>query len=666
MNFRIFLIFLVLLILLPQTAQAAEVYPRLANYFLKWEMTATEAEELSHWDLLILDMENQENNPELILKIRELNPNIKILAYITSQEIIDSPEDYRNAWLRQELSAKIDQAWYLQDEKGSPVVNWPFTSMLNITERATKNNAGLRFNQVLPNFIHDRVQSSGLWDGVFYDNIWGDVAWINGGNLDFDNDGGRESSLVANSLWVEGVTKILSLTRELCGDQFIIIGNGRIHWPYQNMLNGMMLEGFPSSWENGGTWAGSMESYGKLGTLNPEPQTAVINIYNKNQEDYRSLRFGLASALLGNAYYSFDYDVTNHGQTWWYDEYSVDLGEAQSEAFNLLSDKIDWQAGLWRRNFKNGVAIVNSTDKVQSFSFAKEEFEKIKGIQAPAINNGLKINYLRIDPQDGVILLKKLSAWQGSGFTNGGFLRVFKIDGTQARNGFFSYLSSLPSGSEVLVNDFLNTGEISYIFTQKGLLSFRKNGKIIWSLSPFAAGFKGSVSVAAGDINGDGEPEIVVGAGNGGGPQVRVFSFSGESLLNFFAYDKNFRGGVNVAVGDINGDGKAEIITGAGNGGGPHVRFFNQRGEVLGQFFAYDQNFRGGVSVAAGDVNSNGRAEIIAGAGPGGGPQVRIFNNNGQVISSFFAYNEDFHDGISVGFSKQSGQAEIAVGIKGF
>jgi hypothetical protein len=239
MYLRISLIVLALLFCWPRLAAASESYPRLANYFLKWSMTETEARELSKWDLVILDMENQENNPELVRLIRTLNPDVKILAYITSQEIIDNPGDYNNAWLRQELSAKIPSYWYLKDEQGRAVVNWPFTSMLNLSERAAKNGDGFKFNELLPRFIHERLQSSGLWDGVFYDNLWGDIAWVNGGNLDFDNDGRRETSLVSDSLWAEGVAKMLRLTRELCGNQFIIMGNGRIYWPYQNTINGV-------------------------------------------------------------------------------------------------------------------------------------------------------------------------------------------------------------------------------------------------------------------------------------------------------------------------------------------------------------------------------------------------------------------------------------------
>jgi hypothetical protein len=522
-------------------------------------------------------------------------------------------------------------------------------------------------NELLPHFVHDKLQSSGLWDGVFYDNIWGDVAWVGGGNLDFDNDGQRESALVANSLWVAGTTKMLNLTRTLCGSNFIILGNGRIYWPYQSILNGGMLEAFPSFWENGGTWSGSMESYKKLPVFNFKPSVPVVNIYDKDKTNYRLMRYGLTSALLGDGYFSFDYDVTNHGQTWWYDEYAVKLGTSQSEPYNLLeSENKTWQPGLWRRDFKNGVAIVNSTGKTQTFLFSKEEFEKIKGTQDKVMNNGLKINYLKIVPNDGIVLLKKITAWQGSGFTNGGFLRIFNVNGEQARNGFFSYVTSLPSGSSVLVGDFLESGENNYIFSKKGELSLQRASKILWTVQPFAAGYKGTVSLAVGDINGDGKPEIVIGAGPDGGPQVRAFTFEGKAILNFFAYDKNFRGGVNVSVGDVNGDGCDEIITGAGPGGGPHVRFFNDKGCALGGFFAYAKDFRGGVNVTTGDINNDDQDEIITGSGPGGDSQVKYFNDKGCALGGFFAYKKDFHDGINVGFSKINGSPEISVGIKGF
>jgi len=159
----------------------------------------------------------------------------------------------------------------------------------------------------------------------------------------------------------------------------------------------------------------------------------------------------------------------------------------------------------------------------------------------------------------------------------------------------------------------------------------------------------GGASVAVGDVEGNGTPDIVVGSGPGHSPMVWVFKQNGMPVTSFVPYDPNFKGGINVAVGDVAGDSKAEIITGAGSGGGPHVRIFNGTGQAVGGFFAYDPAFHGGVNVAAGDVTGGGKAEIVTGAGPGGGPHVRVFDGSGTPVGGgFFAYDPHFVGGVSV------------------
>ena len=161
--------------------------------------------------------------------------------------------------------------------------------------------------------------------------------------------------------------------------------------------------------------------------------------------------------------------------------------------------------------------------------------------------------------------------------------------------------------------------------------------------------FRGGASIAVGEIV-PSRPglEIVTGAGPGGGPHMKVFDTEGKLLNQFFPYPLGFRGGVDVATGDTNGDGIDEIITGAGPGGGPHVRIFDRLGNRTGQFFAYAETFRGGIDVAAVESTPVTPAAIITSAGPGGGPHVRVFNRQGKVISQFFPYPVEFRGGVRV------------------
>lgn len=183
--------------------------------------------------------------------------------------------------------------------------------------------------------------------------------------------------------------------------------------------------------------------------------------------------------------------------------------------------------------------------------------------------------------------------------------------------------------------------------------------------SPYQSTFTGGVRVAVGDVNGDGTDDLVTGAGAGGGPQVKVFDGStGVEIRSFVAFDTAFTGGVYVAAGDLNGDGKAEIIAGAGAGAGPQVKVFNgATGALMYSFFAFDVGFLGGVTVGAGDVDGDGQADIITGTASGGS-HVTVFSGVTLAeIRSFLAF-AGFTGGVFVaaGDLGTDGKAEIVVG----
>jgi murein DD-endopeptidase MepM/ murein hydrolase activator NlpD len=164
--------------------------------------------------------------------------------------------------------------------------------------------------------------------------------------------------------------------------------------------------------------------------------------------------------------------------------------------------------------------------------------------------------------------------------------------------------------------------------------------------------FPGGGTVALGNVDGDKDLEMVTGAGSSGGPLVKIFDPNKIAKASFYAYDSGFTGGVDVASGDIDKDGKAEIITAPASMGGPHVKIFKGDGTLLSEFLAYDSRWRGGVSVAAADLDNDGKAEIITGTGPGGGPHVKIFKANGTLMKEFFAYDSAFRGGIDVAAAK--------------
>ena len=157
--------------------------------------------------------------------------------------------------------------------------------------------------------------------------------------------------------------------------------------------------------------------------------------------------------------------------------------------------------------------------------------------------------------------------------------------------------------------------------------------------------------MATGDINGNGKTDIITGAGAGGGPHVQAFDAAGKATgTSFFAYNPAFSGGVTVATGDLDGDGTAEIITGAASNGGSHVQSFRANGTNAGlSFFAYASSFLGGVNVAAGDLDGDGNAEIITGPGFTGAPNLKVFSNQGTTLSSIYTTLPSFTGGLTVG-----------------
>ncbi len=195
------------------------------------------------------------------------------------------------------------------------------------------------------------------------------------------------------------------------------------------------------------------------------------------------------------------------------------------------------------------------------------------------------------------------------------------------------------------------------------------DGSILKDFYAYDLNVSGGVRIAAADVTGDGAADIITVPGPGFPARVRVFDgglpqtgvgvdlaqSSGLRIGSFYAFD-GFTGGAYVAAGDVNDDGLPDVIVGAGAGGGPRVQVFNASNNgpsVLADFYAYDPGFHGGVRVGATEFSLDDHADIVTAAGPGGGPHVRVFDtqNPNFNVENNFVYG-GFTGGVFVSGSK--------------
>lgn len=246
---------------------------------------------------------------------------------------------------------------------------------------------------------------------------------------------------------------------------------------------------------------------------------------------------------------------------------------------------------------------------------------------------------------------------QGAG---GGFVRIFNGSGVEIASGY-------PFGPAFTGGIYVATGDVNGDGLQDVVVATGLGGLVrVYSLAggltllhsgfPYGPTFTGGVRVAAGDVNGDGHADILTAPASGAAP-VKVFSGTDLALLSEGApYGPGFTGGVFVAAGDVNGDGVADIITSPG-AGPMRVRVFTGPDATPGlAFLAAPEAITGGLSVAAADLDGDGKAEIIGGLGPGGPPLVALFDGTtGALLSFFTAEAAAFRGGVLVAASAASG-----------
>lgn len=229
-------------------------------------------------------------------------------------------------------------------------------------------------------------------------------------------------------------------------------------------------------------------------------------------------------------------------------------------------------------------------------------------------------------------------------------------------------LPQIPAGASVVSSDLDGNGAAELVVGSPAgvpttVSIFSLDGTLIRSFPVFSSKSRAGVNVTVGDFQGNGFPNIVVALRRGAGPQILSYTPTGRKIdPGFFAYVKNFRGGVNLTSGDVDGDGKDEIITAAGPGGGPHVAAFRPNGTKIYQIFPYDQSFRSGLSIAAFDYDKDGRDDIVAAPQTGRQAIVTITRVYDRHVLASFPVLGGFSGGVSLSVNTIGLTPKILIG----
>lgn len=243
------------------------------------------------------------------------------------------------------------------------------------------------------------------------------------------------------------------------------------------------------------------------------------------------------------------------------------------------------------------------------------------------------------------------------GFGGSTHVRNIHKDGRPFTELGFIANSGSKSGADVDIADVDKDGELEIIVGagpgDKPYVKIfdRKTQTLEREFYAYNESFRGGVRVSAGDLNGDGYMEIGTAPGPGGGAHIRVFSHTGKVIHGkLFPFGGEYRTGADIALGDITGDGKAEIIASNGPGESADIRYYSPDGKLSPiKIEAYPRAFKGGSHIDVADIDDDGVGEILAGAGPGGGPQIRVFEADGNPKAiQFFPFHPNFRGGIDV------------------
>jgi 5-hydroxyisourate hydrolase-like protein (transthyretin family) len=260
---------------------------------------------------------------------------------------------------------------------------------------------------------HEAVDSA-TWDGLLVDCLESDIHWMvtNGDVRSIDprrsNMPVTDGYAAFDAVWIAGAGGWGNALRAACGTK-ILVGNNNMK---NYALNGVVFEEYPyaglslKNWTTVfvGPFDGLRASYPEWCASAAAPNLTTLQTYGA-ANNYQLMRYGLCSSLMSDGFFSYALSSSGHARNglFWFDEYDNAgagrgyLGQPTGAAFAV--------GNAWRRDYAGGIALVNPTTSPVTVQLGGT-FRKIKGAQAPTVNDGSLVTAVTIPARDGIIVLR--------------------------------------------------------------------------------------------------------------------------------------------------------------------------------------------------------------------------------------------------------------------
>lgn len=414
-------------------------YPRLASYQLGGSLDDERAALLGRVSLGIVDAEAAAVDAVAIDAIRARTPRVVLLAHLAIDRVPHAADPLQplatqrfaavpaSAWVLESGSTTVGvtsasttrirvadpgafsvmrppSPHYAPDEPTHLVVGDEHVRLLSIeadelvVERAVRSTAGTHAAGT-PIAAHVVVRT-GTWMVDVTDAAWRELlaseamTLVAGGTWSGVALDGCLPGAGAPADWDAGVAELVAMLRERLGSEVPLVARTTEQECAHDALDGLVLEGFPvGAPPEALDFDTGLERYIRWTSRADHPPLTIVNAYATSDAAVVAMRFGLAVALMGDGYYTFD-NGAPHDVAWWYDELDGAargpgwLGHPQGPPTRV-------GGGAYVRTFTKGIAIANPTSSPVTVS-VPPGFVRLAGdaVDGPIV----------VSPQDGILL----------------------------------------------------------------------------------------------------------------------------------------------------------------------------------------------------------------------------------------------------------------------